>query len=45
LCESESIAEMVLDEYVRDYKAFMEEFAIALDADTTNFYLDTPGKQ
>jgi hypothetical protein len=32
---------MILDDYVRDYKAFVEEFATALDAVETNFYLDT----
>jgi hypothetical protein len=32
---------MVLDQYVRDLKAFMEEFATALEAARTKFYLDT----
>ena len=32
---------MILDEYVRDYKVFMEEFATTLDSTGTNFYLDT----
>ena len=41
LCESESIAAMVLDQYVRDLKAFMDDFATALDAERTKFYLDT----
>ena len=32
---------MVLDQYVRDFKAFMEEFATALDSNRAKFYLDT----
>lgn len=32
---------MVLDQYVRDLKAFMDDFASALDAERTKFYLDT----
>ena len=32
---------MVLDQYVRDLKAFMDDFATALDAERTKFYLDT----
>ena len=32
---------MILDEYVRDYKAFMEEFAATIESTQTNFYLDT----
>jgi hypothetical protein len=32
---------MVLDQFVRDVKAFMEEFAMALEKAPTRFYLDT----
>src|SRR5438270_6911881 len=32
---------MVLDQYVRDFKAFMEAFAAALESDRTKIYLDT----
>jgi hypothetical protein len=32
---------MVLDQYVRDLKAFMDDFATALDAERTKLYLDT----
>jgi PIN like domain len=32
---------MVLDQYVRDLKAFMDEFATALEAERTKLYLDT----
>jgi len=32
---------MVLDQYVRDLKAFMDDFASALEAGRTKFYLDT----
>src|SRR5258708_16340566 len=32
---------MVVDQYVRDLKAFMDDFATALDSDRTKFYLDT----
>jgi hypothetical protein len=32
---------MVLDQYVRDLKAFMDDFATALDTERTKFYLDT----
>lgn len=32
---------MLLDQYIRDLKAFMDDFASALDAERTKFYLDT----
>jgi hypothetical protein len=32
---------MVLDQYVKDLKTFMEEFVTALEAERTKIYLDT----